>query len=173
MTTVNRLSVKFYLTDASTLEWGTLIPIFHRWIQTHAVEGLLIDVTDYKHVPQGPGLLLIGHEGDYAIDESDGRLGLRYILKREPHDSLASQLATAIRRLQGAIRQLETDLPNLSFETSIGTIQFLDRLNAPNTPEFFAQAQAELGETFQLEAVTTDPRAVLTINFTAKALVGA
>src|SRR5262245_37868989 len=114
MTTVNRLSVKFYATETSTLEWESLIPIFYRWIQTHAVEGLLIDVADYKHVPQGPGLLLIGHEGDYAIDESDGRLGLRYTLKREPHDNLASQLATTIRRAQGAIRQLETDLPNLS-----------------------------------------------------------
>src|SRR5688572_25259119 len=116
MTTVNRLSVKFYLNNDNTLDWASLIPVFHRWIQTRAVEGLLIDVTDYKHVPQGPGLLLIGHEGDYAIDESDGRLGLRYTLKREPHTSLEAQLTTAIRRAQGAIRQLETDLPNLSFE---------------------------------------------------------
>ncbi len=37
------------------------IPLFHRWIQEQAIDGhLLIDVHDYSHIQQGPGILLVG-----------------------------------------------------------------------------------------------------------------
>ena len=29
---------------------------------------MLIDVADYRHVPAGPGVLLIGHEANYSLD---------------------------------------------------------------------------------------------------------
>ena len=40
-----------------------LIPIFHGWIQDQVSEELLLDVADYRHVPAGPGVMLIGLEG--------------------------------------------------------------------------------------------------------------
>ena len=42
------------------------VPVFHDWIRRGAVEGLLIDVARYGHVHHGPGIMLVGHEGDYA-----------------------------------------------------------------------------------------------------------
>ena len=41
--------------------------MFHRWIQTRAVDGLLIDVADYTHLKDGPQVLLAGHEGNYSM----------------------------------------------------------------------------------------------------------
>ena len=78
-----RISVKFFVSEPDAVHLPAFIPVFHRWIQDHAVEGLLIDVADYKHVPEGPGILLIGHEGDYSIDMAKGRPGLLYSRKRE------------------------------------------------------------------------------------------
>ena len=65
---LQRIVVKFHLDDGSPVELDKVIPVFHRWIQTGAVEGLLIDVADYSHVPQGPGVMLIAHEGNYALE---------------------------------------------------------------------------------------------------------
>ena len=55
-----------------------VIPVFHSWIQDQIFAELLLDVADYRHVHHGPGLMLIGHEADYSLDQTDGVLGLRY-----------------------------------------------------------------------------------------------
>ncbi len=31
-----------------------------------------------RHVPAGPGIVLIGHEGNYSVDNTGNRLGVRY-----------------------------------------------------------------------------------------------
>ena len=52
--------------------------MFHSWIQEQVGEGLLLDVADYRHVHEGPGVILIGYEGNYSVDNTDNRLGVRY-----------------------------------------------------------------------------------------------
>ena len=68
------------------------IPVFHRWIQKQTVSGhLLIDVHDYSHIHQGPGILLVGHEGNFSIDLADGTawpLLLPQTTGRQPADVL-------------------------------------------------------------------------------------
>src|ERR1700689_1480437 len=51
-----------------------LIPIFHSWIEGKIFEELLLDVADYRHVPEGPGVVLIGLQADYGGDKTVGRL---------------------------------------------------------------------------------------------------
>ena len=46
----------------------TSTAVFHAWIQKGAVEGLLLDVADYQHIQDGPGMILIGDQVDYAFD---------------------------------------------------------------------------------------------------------
>jgi hypothetical protein len=77
-----RIVVKVYLEDKAVAPHD-FIPVFHRWIQTRALDEVLIDVADYSHVHDGPGVLLICHEANYAIDVIDGRPGLVYARKRE------------------------------------------------------------------------------------------
>src|SRR5258706_13193320 len=75
----SKLAVKFFATDASALHAEVFVPIFHKWIQTRALpDHLLIDVADYKHVPAGPGTVLVAHEANLSIDQADNRLGLLY-----------------------------------------------------------------------------------------------
>ena len=65
---LHRIGIKIPCTDAA-FPTRELVPVFHRWIQTGAIPGhLLVDVADYDHVPEGPGILLVAHEGNLGID---------------------------------------------------------------------------------------------------------
>ena len=52
----------------SGVELEEFIPVFHDWIQTQQLAELLIDVADYRHVPHGPGVVLVAHDAHYAMD---------------------------------------------------------------------------------------------------------
>ena len=49
---LQHVNVKF--PSAGSIDLTQAIPVFHRWIQEQALPGLLIDVADYRHVPEGP-----------------------------------------------------------------------------------------------------------------------
>ena len=75
---LHKINVKFFVEKDSNVALDTFIPVFHRWIQKNELEGLLIDVAQYTHMYQGPGVLLIAHEANYSFDETDGRRGILY-----------------------------------------------------------------------------------------------
>lgn len=137
---LQRFGFKLFLEPDTAIETRVFIPVFHRWIQTHATDDLLIDVADYTHLSDGPTVLLAGHEGNYAIDRSEGRVGLYYYRKQPTTGPLADRLVTVARTVIKAGMQLEA-------EGSIGSIcrfrgneiQFVsnDRLRAPARRETF------------------------------------
>lgn len=169
-----RISVKFFTANQSADEvnFAALIPVFHKWIQEHSVEGMLLDVADYKHVPNGPGIMLISHEGDYALDLKDGRAGLLYVRKWELGANLNEALSLVFRlALQaGQLLEQEESLGGLRFDPQQAEITFLDRLNFPNNPQSFAAVQAEVSAfadglfgAAEVLALTNDPRHCLTL----------
>jgi hypothetical protein len=112
------------------------IPVFHRWIQESVCEELLIDVADYRHVPEGPGVLLVGHEANYSLDLSGARLGLLYNRKAAADDLPSENLAQAFRAALTACRRLEQEpefIGNLKFKVGECEVILNDRLLAPNT----------------------------------------
>ena len=93
---MNRAFTAVSVHSPSAVEPGAFIPVFHRWIQERRVEGLAIDVADYRHVPEGPGVLLVGHEADYVLDLAEGPPGLLYSRKRGTGGPLETRLRTSI-----------------------------------------------------------------------------
>src|SRR5947209_3852895 len=91
------------------LDLDPILPIFHGWIQNQVFDELLLDVADYRHVPNGPGVVLIGHEADYSIDNTDGRLGVRYNRKALVNGSNQDRLEQATRAVLLAVKLLEED----------------------------------------------------------------
>ena len=83
-----KFGIKFFAADADGFDLLRLIPVYDRWIQQNALENLLIDVADYSHVPAGPGVMLIAHEGNYALDETGHERGVVYYSKRRPTGEL-------------------------------------------------------------------------------------
>ncbi len=139
---LEHINVKVLLEGGSDLDAGLLdaiIPIFHGWIQSQVFQNgdfpeLLIDVADYRHVHHGPGIVLIGHEADYAIDNTDGRLGLRYNRKAQIAGNNYEKLTQAFRGTLTAAQQLQSDTRlNNKFHFNGQDIELFinDRLVAP------------------------------------------
>jgi hypothetical protein len=119
---------------AGALKLKDFIPVFHRFIQTRALDDLLIDVADYSHVHQGPGVILVCHGAIYGIDEEDGRQGLLYRRRRDTGGTFSDKLIAILRGTLVAAKKLE-DEPSarIRFRASELEISVNDRLRAPNT----------------------------------------
>src|SRR4029077_10076795 len=65
---LQHVNVKLIVRTPEEVDLEPLIPIFHGWIQGRVCDELLLDIADYRHVPAGPGVVLIGHEADYSVD---------------------------------------------------------------------------------------------------------
>lgn len=109
---LQHINIKVLLEGGADLD--PVIPIFHGWIQNRLVLNeeapeLLIDVADYRHVHHGPGIVLIGHEADYSIDNTNGRLGLRYNRKAQLTGSNEEKLAQAAKAALTAAMHLQGD----------------------------------------------------------------
>ena len=144
---LQRFAVKLYLERGSTLAPRSCIEIFHRWIQERAVPGLLIDVADYTHLTGGPRVVLVAHEGHYALDDADGRMGLVYTRRRPLNGTLPERLAMAAGALLAAAMRLEQDTADLAdggaeFVANELAVVANDRLAAPPTD---AAAETALG----------------------------
>ncbi len=173
----NRLGVKFNLKREPALAAADIVPIFQRWIQEHRVEGMLIDVIDYKHVPEGPGVILIADEGDYAYDFGDGQIGLHYIRKRNLPGDMAGTLMLAFRLALGAALYLEDEAPgDIEFDFSSAKISFLDRQRYRNAQSLYMALQDELsailadiyGCDVALERAYDDPRLSFALRVSAQ-----
>src|SRR5579871_4797500 len=92
-----RLQLKFFAADPAAVDLSKFTGIFQRWIQQKPLDDMLIDVADYRHVFEGPGIVLIGHESDYALDVSKGRPGLLFTRKRQRDADLHAQLRNSFR----------------------------------------------------------------------------
>jgi hypothetical protein len=157
------------------LDQAALIPIFHKWIQERRIDDqLLIDVVDYRHVHEGPGVMLIAHEAHYGLDSARGVLGLRYTARHDDAGPLADKLREALRRALVAAVALEGEpalAGSLSFDTSAIEIEISDRLSGATGDDLGAAAREllapALGEV-QI-AVREDPRLAPQIAVTAAA----
>jgi hypothetical protein len=138
-----RVQVKVYAVGSVPTE--KLIPVFHRWIREKVLDELAIDVADYGHVHEGPGVVLIGHAFDYFYEESEGRPGLVYARKRDA-PAPAERLQDAVRRALAGARRLEEDptLSGLLFRADELLVRVPDRLAAPADDAGFAALRSEL-----------------------------
>ena len=147
-------------------ELRVFIEVFHRWIQGQKLDGILIDVADYSHVHQGPGVMLVAHEGYWAMDETDGLVGMFYKRRRgEPEDATVA-LTAALRHAVAGAKLVNEDVEGVAFATDHVVVGFEDRLHAPNDPDTFDALSGELdalarrlfGDAATVEQVG-DPRA--------------
>jgi hypothetical protein len=148
---LQHVSVKLLLASSGRpggeVKLDPLIPVFHSWIRDKVCEELLLDVADYQHVVDGPGIVLIGFEGDYSVDHTDHRLGVRYNRKTPLDGSNQDRLKQAARAALLAAQRLESD-PRLDGKFRVNgqeiEIFFNDRLLAPNRDATRKAAEPEL-----------------------------
>lgn len=137
--------------------------------------GVLLDVADYRHVPDGPGVMLMTHEINFAMDDAEGRFGLLAQRKLGRETALPARILELARATVAFGALLETD-PRLAGRLKLEAGNFLfqsnDRLLAPNTESAFNQIQPDLraaakiiypGRPVAITRLNNDPRDRLTI----------
>src|SRR5437764_1537417 len=107
MNPIQHVRVKIFASESARADLGDAIPAFHRWIQDRVCPEMLIDVADYRHVPNGPGVVLMGHEAAYSLDNTKGRLGLLYN-RRLAGGAAQENLRQAYDAAVAACQRLET-----------------------------------------------------------------
>jgi hypothetical protein len=140
---IQHINVKFFIENPESVNLANFSAVFNTWIQKHALEELLIDVADYLHVHHGPGLILIGHEADYSLDNRAGRLGLFYNRKGQLEGTTQEKLAQAVRATLTAAQLLEKE-NGLKFNGQEVQMIINDRLLTPNKVETYAALEPEL-----------------------------
>jgi hypothetical protein len=172
---LQHVNVKLLVRNPEEVDLEPLIPVFHGWIRDQVGEGLLLDVADYRHVDAGPGVVLIGHEGNYSVDNTDNRLGVRYNRKAALDGSNQDRLKQATRAALIACQRLETESrlgEKLGFNGQDIEIFINDRLLAPNSDAtreaFKSDFQAFFQKLFRgkefLVSYDSDPRKLFTLS---------
>lgn len=149
---LQHINIKLYLQDPQTVNLEALVPVFHGWIQNRMCDELLIDVADYRHVHAGPGVVLIGHQADYSIDDTDHRLGIRYNRKASVEGSNRDRFSQALRSALQACQRLESDEKlegSIHFDRQNVRLFVNDRMLAPNTGHPTDSVQAEIRNFFE------------------------
>ena len=144
---LHKFGIKLFAVDAKRFDILKLIPMYHRWIQQKTLEDLLIDVADYSHVPAGPGVMLIAHEGNYALDETGHERGIMYYSKHALTGELPERFAQVARKTLKAAKLMTGDAElNGELKVPGNDLQFFanDRLVAPNTDAAYAELEPAL-----------------------------
>ncbi len=167
-----RIGAKLYAENPEVIRLEAYVPIFHGWIQRRMLDGVPIDVADYAHVPDGPGVMLIGHEADRSLDLGEGRPGIVYQRKRDGGGELEDRVAAAIEAADRTATEIENDpaADGVRFGRNEILIRINDRLAAPNDDATLdalrpaieaALAMVRPGRSATIERTTDDPKGPL------------
>jgi len=144
---LQHVNIKIFVDGDLPATPDTFINIFHNWTAEQSCDELLIDVADYRHVPAGPGVVLVGLEADYAMDNAESRWGLLYNRKAATDGSNSDRFSQAFHAAAAACQRLEAAMPGLSFSRQEFQLLINDRALAPNVPETWEACREEI-ETF-------------------------
>ena len=148
---LQHINVKLFLDQSPGLDLWEVVPVFHHWIQDQIWEELLVDVADYRHVPGGPGIILVGHEADYSIDNSENRLGIRYNRKTMVQGTNQDRLRQALKAALSACERLEAE-QRLKDQVRFGRremkLSVNDRLLVPNVQSSYDSIEPEIKHFF-------------------------
>jgi hypothetical protein len=178
MDDLQKINVKVFLDVPRDLAAGDLIraealdaflPIFARWREDSDAPARWVDLADYAHMSRGPGVMIIGHRGNLAVDLADPGPGLLYANKSSLEGPVEARVRETFRRALGLIQDLVSapEYPaGLVPRPGFWQLTFNDRLGAPNTDrtdvEIGGAVRDTIGALFGATAVTTirepDPR---------------
>jgi hypothetical protein len=176
---IQHFRVKLFATQESHPHLSDAIPVFHRWIQQNRVPEIAIDVSDYEHVPAGPGVILVCHEAIYGLDKGQGRLGLIYNRRTVLNGSVEDRLRQAVQAAEAAAALLEQEpkfAGKLRFDRSHWEVSVNDRALAPNTdatwdlltPAIRAVFDRIIGAGKYSLVRNTDPRELMRVSVAAQ-----
>jgi len=165
---LQKINVKFFVEEPGAVSPEAFILLFNAWIQ--AADGEYYDIADYAHVEAGPGILLIAHEANVAMDNTGNRWGLLYNRKQPLPGNNGEKLRRVLKvALENCLRIEEASAleGKVKFRADEALFLINDRLIAPNSEATFNALKADLetaahalygNADFVLERESEDPR---------------
>lgn len=142
MEPIKRMEIRLFVADPNEVAWEEFIPLFTRWIQEEPDRWL--DIADYRHVPSGPGVVLVGREGHVAMDNRRNEIALLYS-RREPYEGTnRERILAAFRDTFAFAERVSHDLPKIRFRKDVCEFLVNDRVTFPNEPEIADAVASEL-----------------------------
>jgi hypothetical protein len=143
---LQHLIIKIPVDGPLGLDPAKSVDLFHQWVAGQVIPGvLLIDVAELLHVPNGPGVIAVGVEADFALDHTGGTWGVLYrrktILDGTNQDRILHAIASAA---QTALRLQEAFPGALNLSRTEFELIINDRGLAPNIAETYAAALPEI-----------------------------
>ena len=135
---LQKFGVKLFININGSYSSKDFVPVFHNWIQDKAIDDhLLIDVTDYSHIPDGPGVMLIAHEGNFSLDQESQHPGIMYMRKTEIAGSFKERFNTVLSTVVKAANRLNDNNISKQVDFKLNSFRFIanDRLYAENTAD--------------------------------------
>ena len=171
------LNWKIFLENPAEAEPEEWFKVFSTWIPD--APEIFIDVADYKHVPDGPVILLVGHYVNYSLDATGRKPGLLYDYKHPVEGTNEEKIRTSLIGILQVAKRLEEDAGfkhKPKFKT--GELQLIvnSRAAAPNTPATLEAVKPDLAQVlskafgegaFTLEHLT-DPRQRFSVRISAQ-----
>ena len=133
---LQKFGVKLFFNTNGNFDSKDFIPVFHNWIQNKIIDDhLLIDVADYSHIPDGPGVMLVAHEGNFSLDQESYHPGIMYMRKTEISGSFNERFNMVLSTVIKAANRLSDININKQVDFKPNLFRFIanDRLYAENT----------------------------------------
>jgi hypothetical protein len=143
---LQHLIIKIPVDGALGLNPAKIVDVLHEWVARQVIPGvLLIDVAELLHVPNGPGVIAVGYEADFALDHTGGIWGVLYRRKTVLPGSNRDRIAQAIESAAQTALRLQQAFPGaLKLSRTEFELIVNDRGIAPNTAETYAAVLPEI-----------------------------
>jgi len=135
---IQKFGVKLFFNTNGSINSKDFIPVFHSWIQDNIFDDhLLIDVADYSHIPDGPGVMIISHEGNFSLDQENQQPGIMYMRKTEIAGSFKERFNTVLSTVIKTANRLRDNNISKQVDFKPNSLRFIanDRLYAENTAD--------------------------------------
>jgi len=135
---LQKFGVKLFFNTNGTYSSKDFVTVFHNWIQDKGIDDhLLIDVTDYSHIPDGPGVMLITHEGNFSLDQEGQQPGIMYMRKTEMTGSFTERFNKVLSTVIKVANRLSDKDLSKKVDFKFNSFRFIanDRLYAENTAD--------------------------------------
>ena len=135
---IQKFGVKLFFNTNGSINSKDFIPVFHSWIQDNIFDDhLLIDVADYSHILDGPGVMLISHEGHFSLDQESRQPGFMYMRKTEIAGSFTERFNMVLSIVIKAANRLSDNNICKQVDFKPNSLRFIanDRLYAENTAD--------------------------------------
>jgi hypothetical protein len=170
------LNWKIFLENPAEAEAEEYFRVFNTWLPDSPE--VFLDVADYKHVSDGPVMVLVGHFLNLSLDQAGRRLGLLSDYKLPMDGTNADKLRSTLLGLLRAAKRLEGEAGfshRPRFKASELQLIVNSRALAPNSaatleavkPDLAKVLSAAYGEGFSLDH-QADPRLRFSVTASAK-----